>query len=56
MNNCILVPSQVQELYEALAWEGLMNTEVWNSRSSAEKSRIINLSKNFNDKGGEPCE
>lgn len=49
-------PSQVQELYQALAWEGLKNTEVWNSLSSAEKNNINNLAKNYNDKGGEPCE
>ena len=49
-------PSQPEELYEALTWVGLKNTEVWNSLSSAEKSRINNLAKNYNDKGGEPCE
>jgi hypothetical protein len=49
-------PSQPEELYEAMAWEGLKGTEIWNSLSSAEKSRINNLAKNYNDKGGEPCE
>lgn len=48
-------PSQSEELYEALAWEGLKKTVAWNNLSQSEKNRINNLTTNYNNNGAEAC-
>ncbi len=51
-----LDPNQSTELYNALAWEGLIGTQAWvNTVSKADKYKICKIINDFNDKGEEPC-
>ncbi len=47
--------SQSDELYQSLAWEGLMDTYTWEKLSSSEKNKIKNLINNYDKQGGEEC-
>ena len=48
-------PGLSQDIYNALAWEGLKGTTSWNSLTSNQKSIINNIILNFNNKGSESC-
>lgn len=50
-----LEPGLSQDIYDALAWEGLKNTTSWNSLSSDQRNIISNTISNFNNRGGESC-
>lgn len=48
-------PGLSQDVYDALAWEGLKGTTTWNSLSQEEKNNIVDLINDFNNLGSEDC-
>ena len=48
-------PGLAQNIYEALAWEGLKDTVAWNSLTLSEKTTINTTISNFNSLGIEIC-
>ncbi len=48
-------PGLPQNIYNALAWEGLQGTVAWNSLSTSKKTEITNTINQFNQKGSENC-
>lgn len=48
-------PGLSQDIYNALAWEGLKNTTAWNSLAQSEKNAINNIISNYNSGGSESC-
>lgn len=50
-----LQPGLSQNIYEALAWVGLKDTETWNALTDAEKTTINSTINTFNASGAEDC-
>lgn len=49
-------PGHSQEVYDSLAWTGLIDTVAWNSLSQSEKNAIVSTINNFhNSVGSENC-
>jgi len=48
-------PGLSQNIYEALAWVGLQDTETWNALTSAQKAAINSTINTFNASGAEQC-
>lgn len=49
-------PGLSQNIYEALAWVGLKDTETWNALSNTEKTTINSTINTFNAFGAEECD